>query len=368
MSVAKPRTSVVLFNLGGPDGPDAVAPFLFNLFNDPAIISLPGLLRRPLAKFISKRRAPAAREIYAHLGGASPLLALTREQAAALAGALAETDPETKYSVTVAMRYWKPFADEAAAEVKAFNPENVVMLPLYPQFSTTTTGSSFADFNAALDRAGVKAARRRVCCYPAMGGLITAHAALTREALAKARAEAPGAPVRVLFSAHGLPEKIIRGGDPYQWQIEQTAAAVAAAMAEPGLDWRVCYQSRVGPMKWIGPATDGEIIRAGAEGRALVVVPIAFVSEHSETLVELDIEYAELAQKAGVKAYARAPALGTAAPFIQGLAETAVQAARGDSCVRSAAGPRLCPVGFSRCPHPGPHLGPHPAQKTQEAA
>lgn len=350
-AAAKPRVSVVLFNLGGPDGPDAVQPFLFNLFKDPAIIGLPALLRLPLAKFIAARRAPEARKIYAHLGGGSPLARLTRDQARALAAALARTDPDAEYAVTPAMRYWRPFAADAAAQVKAFNPGVVVMLPLYPQFSKTTTGSSFADFDAALDAAGVTAPRRRVCCYPAAEGLTAAHADLLRAALARVRAAAPGAPVRVLFSAHGLPEKVIRGGDPYQWQVEQTAAAVAAALNEPGLDWRICYQSRVGPMKWTGPSTDEEIARAGAEGRALVVVPAAFVSEHSETLVELDIEYAALAERAGVKAWARAPALGTAAAFIQGLAETAVRAAKGAAAVRSDAGPRLCPAGFSRCPH-----------------
>ncbi len=301
------KTAVVLFNLGGPDRPGAVRPFLFNLFNDPAIIGAPGPLRWLLAQWISRRRAPLARKIYEEIGGASPLLANTEAQAKALEAALNAGDGDDQVRVFIAMRYWHPMSSEVARAVEAYGPDQVVLLPLYPQFSTTTTGSSLTDWARAAAAAGLGAPTRSLCCYPTQTGFVTEVAGLLRSALTVVGARAEGAP-RVLFSAHGLPKKFIERGDPYQWQIEQTAAAVAevvvgavaGAAAVPDLDWRVCYQSRVGPLEWIGPSTDAEIARAGAEGRPVVVVPIAFVSEHSETLVELDIEYRRLAEDKGV--------------------------------------------------------------------
>lgn len=337
------RTAVVLFNLGGPDRPEAVQPFLQNLFSDPAIIGLPGFLRLPLARLISKRRAKVAAGIYEQMGGGSPLLPLTREQAGALEAALADMG-ETR--VFVAMRYWHPLADETARAVKDWGAARVILLPLYPQYSTTTTGSSLADWKRAAAAAGLAAETRAVCCYPVEAGLVEAQAALIRPALAAASAK--GRP-RLLFSAHGLPQKVVDGGDPYQWQVERTAEKVAAAIAEPDLDWLVCYQSRVGPLKWIGPATEAEIARAGRDGVPLVVVPIAFVSEHSETLVELDIEYAEKAHAAGVPSYHRVAALGTAAPFIAGLARLARAAPEGELAIAAAGGRRLCPASCRRC-------------------
>ncbi|MEK9725618.1 MAG: ferrochelatase, partial [Rhodospirillaceae bacterium] len=169
------RVAVVLFNLGGPDSPGAVRPFLFNLFNDPAIIGLPGIARWPLAQLISRRRAPVAREIYAHLGGKSPLLELTEAQAAALKTALHGDD---EVEVFVCMRYWHPMSDAAAAAVKAFDPDEIVLLPLYPQFSTTTSASSLKGWDRAARRAGLDAPTHRVCCYPDDAGWIAAQAAL----------------------------------------------------------------------------------------------------------------------------------------------------------------------------------------------
>ncbi|MCW5751779.1 MAG: ferrochelatase [Alphaproteobacteria bacterium] len=337
------RTAVVLFNLGGPDRPEAVQPFLQNLFGDPAIIGLPGFLRLPLARLISKRRAKVAARIYEQMGGGSPLLPLTRAQAEALEAALADLGGAR---VFIAMRYWHPLADETARAVKDWGAARVILLPLYPQYSTTTTGSSLADWKRAAAAAGLVAETRAVCCYPMEAGLVEAQAALIRPALAEAAAK--GKP-RLLFSAHGLPEKVVLSGDPYQWQVEQTAAKVADALALPDLDWLVCYQSRVGPLKWIGPSTEAEIERAGRDGVPLVVVPIAFVSEHSETLVELDIEYAEKAHAAGVPAYHRVPALGTAAPFIAGLARLVREALARDTAIGGDGGQRLCPASCRRC-------------------
>ena len=334
------KIAVVLFNLGGPDGPDAVRPFLFNLFNDPAIIGLPGILRTAVAKLISSRREESAKANYALMGGGSPLLPETRRQAATLETALAARSPGDEIRCFIAMRYWHPMTDATAAEVAAWGPDEIVLLPLYPQFSTTTTGSSAKAWGEAYRGPGKV---RTVCCYPAAAGLIEAHARLIRESWAAAGH--PG-PVRLLFSAHGLPEKVVKAGDPYQVQIEATCAAVAAALGE-GWDWKVCYQSRVGPMKWIGPSTDDEIRAASAEGLALVVTPIAFVSEHVETLVELDHEYGELARTAGCPAYVRVPALGIDNVFIDSLAEMAI-ASLGRSGTSSGDG-YAC-AGLGKCP------------------
>ena len=334
------KRAVVLFNLGGPSAPEAVRPFLFNLFNDGAIIGVPQPLRWLLAKLISSRRAPVAREIYANLGGKSPLLDLTREQAAALEAALAAASPGDTFKVVIAMRYWHPFAREAAREVAAFAPDEVVLLPLYPQFSSTTTGSSVKDWQRAAAAAGLAVPTRTVCCYPLAGSFISAHAALLRPHLTEARP-------RVLFSAHGLPKRVVEAGDPYQWQVERTVEAIVAELALPGLDHVTCYQSRVGPLEWIGPSTEDEIRRAGREGKPLVVVPVAFVSEHSETLVELDIEYAHLAREAGVPSYVRVPALGTHPDYVCALRDAVLGAVPG---IAPDTGGRLCPHRFGKCP------------------
>ena len=341
------RTAIVLLNLGGPDGPRAVRPFLFNLFNDPAIIAAPGPLRWLLAQAISRRRAPVARRIYGELGGGSPLLANTEAQARALEAAANAEAGDGEVKAFIAMRYWHPMSEETARAVKAYDPERVVLLPLYPQFSTTTTGSSIAAWAGAAARARLEVPTKTLCCYPSEPGFVAEVAGQLRSALVQAAGH--GAP-RVLFSAHGLPKKIVERGDPYQWQVERTVAAVVEALGQGDLDWRVCYQSRIGPLEWIGPSTEAEIARAGRDGVALVVVPIAFVSEHSETLVELDIEYRRLAREAGVPAYVRAPTVGAGAAFIAGLADLARQALADPRPLCSQAGRRLCPPSCSGCP------------------
>ena len=321
MSTERGKLAVVLFNLGGPDGPDAVRPFLFNLFRDKAIIGAPAAIRYPLAAFISAMRAPSARKNYDLMGGGSPLLPETVAQAEALEESLAQRLPDRHVKVFVAMRYWKPFTEQAAKAVQAFDPEEVVLLPLYPQFSTTTTGSSLKAWNRAYDGG---ASVHTVCCYPTSSGLIEAHAKRIQDCW-----QAAGSPpnIRLLFSAHGLPEKVILDGDPYQAQIEQTAAAVAERLGA-SWDWQVCYQSRVGPLKWIGPSTIEAIQTAGKDGKGVLLTPIAFVSEHVETLVELDHEYAELARGLGVSPYLRAPALGVTDRFIDTLSEATIDVLR----------------------------------------
>lgn len=336
-----PKIAVVLFNLGGPDRPESVRPFLFNLFRDPAIIGAPAPVRIPLAWLISTLREASAKANYALMGGRSPLLPETEKQASALKSALGERLASATVEVFAAMRYWTPLTEETAARVAQFAPDEVVLLPLYPQFSTTTTGSSLKAWKAAYAGPGRS---RAVCCYPTADGLVEAHA---RE-IERAWREAGEPKVRLLFSAHGLPEKVIAGGDPYQGQIEETAARVAERLGA-GWDWRICYQSRVGPLKWIGPSTLESIQAAAAEGLGVLISPIAFVSEHVETLVELDHEYAEAAEAAGCRPYLRAAALGTSAPFVDALAQAVVDALGRDG-IETSGGGRRCAASFGRCP------------------
>lgn len=342
------RTAVVLFNLGGPDAPDAIRPFLFNLFYDPSIIRLPAPMRFVLANVIARRREKPAREIYARLGGKSPLLENTQAQAAALEAALNGAEAAGgEVRTFIAMRYWHPMSTETAAAVRDFAPDLVILLPLYPQWSTTTTASSLRVWSEAAEIVGLKAETRVVCCYPTEPGFIYAGATLAYRAYEEAARY--GRP-RVLFSAHGLPKRVVAAGDPYQWQCERTARAIAGTLDIPNLDWLNCYQSRVGPLEWIGPSTDDEIRRAGRDRVPVIVVPIAFVSEHSETLVEIEIEYRHLAQQAGVPYFARVPTVGTEPVFIDGLARLVRQVMGCDRFMCSQMQGRLCPSGFPGCP------------------
>jgi protoporphyrin/coproporphyrin ferrochelatase len=336
------KIAVVLFNLGGPESPETVRPFLENLFSDPAIIGLPAPLRLPLAKLIAARRAPLARKIYDHIGGRSPILEETEAQAQALQTSLAAAGHDAK--CIVAMRCWRPFTAEAVAAVKAFDPEEIVLLPLYPQYSTTTTKSSLEVWRKEAARAGLAQPQHEVCCYPFEPGFADAIADLTQQGFARAK---PGFSYRVLFSAHGLPKRVIERGDPYRWQVERTVEAIAARLGDHGHDVAICYQSRVGPLEWIGPATDAEVRRAGAQGKGLIVVPIAFVSEHSETLVELDIEYGvKLAGEVGVPDFIRVSTVGTHPAFIAALASLVTTALNAKTPV-TCAPERICPARYA---------------------
>ena len=224
------------------------------------------------------------------------------------------------------------------------------MLPLYPQFSTTTTGSSLAAWRKVY-RGGGRV--RAACCYFDQDAFIEAHVRRIEETYAAA-----GRPdnLRLLFSAHGLPERVIQGGDPYQWQVEQTCKAVAARLGG-GWDWQVCYQSRVGPLKWIGPSTPQALEAAGRDGKGVLITPIAFVSEHVETLVELDRDYAELARTVGCPVYLRAPAIGTDHAFISGLAQVVDKTLQDPAC-KTDPGAGACPTGLAKCPYrAGDRLG-----------
>lgn len=341
------KTAIVLFNLGGPDGPDSVAKFRVNLFNDPAIIRAPVFIRFWLARLIAARGETAAKANYALMGGKSPLMKFTQAQGQALESRLGDIGAKC----FIAMRYWHPFASEAVAQVKAFAPERILLLPLYPQFSTTTTGSSFNDWREQAAKAGLLVPTTSLCCYYDDPGYIASIAALVREAIVDARARLePGAKLRVLFSAHGLPESIIAKGDPYQMQIEASTQSVMARLCDLDVEHRVCYQSRATPVKWIRPSTIEAIEQAGLDKIAVLLVPIAFVSDHIETLVELDIENAELAHHLGVPGYFRARVPNDDVGFIDALAALGRRAlAHGDGLC-SHAGGRVCDAVRKDCP------------------
>jgi ferrochelatase len=332
------RVAVVLFNLGGPAGPLEVKPFLRRLFADPAIIDLPAAARLPLAALIAGARARKATANYAVMGGGSPLLAGTRAQAEALEATLNHRLKGASVKVFIAMRYSAPFTAEAAAAVARFAPDQVVLAPLYPQFSTTTTASSLLAWKKAYLGSGEV---HTLCCWYDNAGLVEAHT----QAILKLWNGAGRPKVRLLFSAHGVPVRTAEGGDPYPWQIEAMCAAVARRLGE-GWDWRVCYQSRVGPMKWLGPSTPEAIAAAARDGVGVLIDPVSFVSEHIETLVELDRDYALLAAKAGIACYLRAPTVGVAPAFIDGVAGAVERALMHPGTYPDGA---ACPAAYSRC-------------------
>lgn len=331
------KTAVILMNLGGPDKPESIKPFLFNFFMDKNIIGAPKPIRYFIARWISYSRGKgAAKTSYDALGGKSPLLENTVAQADALQAVLDQSGVKAKVFVT--MRYWHPMSAEVTKAVKEYAPEKIILLPLYPQFSTTTSFSSIQDWQRSADAISLKTQTEKICCYPFADGFIRASAALIRDALAKAPPK-----TRVLFSAHGLPEKIIKDGDPYQYQCEQSAEKIAAAIGMENLDWQVCYQSRVGPLKWIGPSTEQALDKAAADGVGVIVYPHAFVNEHVETLVEIEEEYREYAHEKGISYFGRVPTVATHPAFIEALAKLVTERLAGHKPER------ICPVTFNRC-------------------
>lgn len=312
------KYAIVLFNLGGPDSLNAVKPFLFNLFYDPAILSLPNPLRWLLAKFISSRRAPYAQNIYKKIGGRSPIAEETLKQARALEKAL---KPHGKYKVFYFMRYWKPFACDVAMEVKKYNPDKIILLPLYPQFSTTTTASSFKEWHKVAALAGLNCATQAIGGYYDHRDFIHAYTDLIGKEYR--RGLKVGNP-KILFSAHGIPMNRIKNGDPYQDQVEKTVSSIVKQLKIEKLDYAICYQSKVGRLKWLEPAADSEIIKASQAGKVIVVAPISFVSEHSETLVELDIDYKKLAIQNGCRKYLRVPTVRAHKLFIECLKQLCI--------------------------------------------
>jgi ferrochelatase len=341
------KIAVVLFNLGGPDKQESIKPFLFNFFMDKNIIRAPIFVRYFLAKLISIRRSRReAGESYGELGDKSPLLENSTQQSDALEKLL-NLEECGQFKTFISMRYWHPMADEVVKEVQKFNPDEVILLPLYPQFSTTTTRSSFEAWEQACQKVQFDRPSTAICCYPWEEGFVEASADNIREVYNQAKKETGKNP-RVLFSAHGLPENIIKDGDPYQWQCEQSAERIAEKLDIKALDWQICYQSRVGPMKWIGPSTEEALHKASKDNVPVVILPHAFTQEHVETLVEIEIEYREEAEKMGLTDFYRVPTVGTNAAFIEGLADL-VMNNMGKEKTLSHTGEPLCPSGFQDC-------------------
>jgi protoporphyrin/coproporphyrin ferrochelatase len=315
-----PKLAIVLFQLGGPDSLESVEPFLRNLFLDPDIIDFPGafLARGLLARIIASRRAAPVAKHYQEIGGKSPINELTNLQARALEQALQQNGIDA--TVFVAMRYWHPTTEEVVRQIKAGSFQEIILLPLYPHFSKATTYSSMNEWNRQSTRAGLALPSRLVCCYPNHPRYI--EALVDRISLALSRFQGVDAgEIDLVFSAHGVPMDFIRNGDPYKLQIEETVRQVMkkGAWTSPHL---LCYQSRVGPARWLEPSLLNSIDQLAERGRRnLLVIPMAFVTEHIETLHEINIEAREEAVHKGITRFEMMPALNDHPRFIKCLAE-----------------------------------------------
>jgi ferrochelatase len=311
------KTAVFLMNLGGPRNLEEVEPYLYELFCDPLVVSAPfGPFRKLFAKLISHFRAPSSGEKYALIGGRSPLVEGTAAQARALARVLGEG-----FTVHLAMRCGHPNTAEGIREALAAGADQAVSLPLYPQFANATTTSSLREMRRLWPR---ERPLYEVCSYHDHSGYLDASAAALREALARV-SPAHRDRLLVVFSAHGLPMSQVRKGDPYPGEVEASARGTAERCGVK--EYQVTYQSRVGPAKWLGPDTQ-EFLQQNSKGRAVVTVPIAFVSEHLETLYDLDILGAQAAREGGALEYHRAAALGDRPEFIAALADLVRQTLR----------------------------------------
>lgn len=324
------RVGVLLLNLGGPDQLNEVGPFLFNLFSDPEIIRIPFTrLQKPLAWFISTRRTKTSQENYRQIGGGSPLRRITEAQAQALQEKLLSMGQEAQ--TYVGMRYWHPFTEEAIASIKRDSIEQLIILPLYPQFSISTSGSSFR----LLQRIWLEDPKLKQIEYTVIPSwykqlnYLQAMAALIAQELAQF--DDPDS-VHIFFSAHGVPRSYVEeAGDPYQQEIEDCTNLIMQTLHRPN-QHTLAYQSRVGPVEWLQPYTEDAIQELGAQGiKDLLVVPISFVSEHIETLQEIDIEYREIAEQAGIHNFRRVPALNNHPLFIEALADLVVEALKAPS-------------------------------------
>jgi ferrochelatase len=313
------RVGVLLLNLGGPERPEDVRPFLFNLFSDPEIIRLPvPWLQKPLAWLISTSRAKKSQANYQKIGGGSPLRRITEEQAQALQTQLQQQGHDV--AVYIGMRYWHPFTEDAIAQIKRDQIEQLVILPLYPQYSISTSGSSFRLLEQIWDQDSALAGidYTVIPSWYERSGYLEAMAQLIAQELE--RFPNPDQ-AHVFFSAHGVPVSYVEeAGDPYQREIEDCTRLIMQTLKRPNAH-TLAYQSRVGPVEWLKPYTDDALQELAEQGvKDLVVVPISFVSEHIETLEEIDIEYRELAEAAGIEHFYRVPALNTHPRFIQELA------------------------------------------------
>lgn len=339
------RISIILFNLGGPTDSHAVRPFLFNLFRDKNIIRLPALFRYPLAYLISSLRYKKASKIYAKLGGASPINQETERQLSALAHYLKDQTSSYDFKLHYCMQYWHPMHEEVIKNVVQDQPEKVILLPLYPQFSTTTSKSSFEVWMRKSKALLKDIPHIKICCYPENPGFIKAYGDLI---IQKLDASEHKSAVEILYSAHGIPQDCVDDGDPYEEQINKSAAAITAYLREKGYQnaTMVTYQSKVGPKKWLEPDTETVIETRSQQKKPLLIVPIAFTSEHSETLVELDMDYQELATELGCPEYLRVPTVSANHHYIAGLGAGILNALKHN--IQET--PSICGHKFTQCP------------------
>lgn len=315
-----PKTGVVLLNMGGPDRQDDVQPFLYNLFRDREIIRLgPLFLQKPLAWLISRRRAAKSRSNYARIGGGSPLKAITQRQQRALEKALAG---DGEFAVTLAMRYWPPLAETAIAEMLARGVERIILLTLYPHYSKATTGSSLSEFHRQAKRLAPHLPLAIIEAWPEQPDYLQALAESVTEGM---KAFSPDNKPILIYSAHSLPVSFIEDGDPY---VEHLEKSIAALEKITGISGHLCYQSRSGPVQWLEPSTSATIERLAREGcRNLLVLPISFVSDHIETLYEIDMLFKEKAAALGI-CLRTCPSLNDRATFIAALRQLVLSAAR----------------------------------------
>ncbi len=328
------RIAVVLFQLSGPDSTEAVEPFLYNLFMDPDIIDFPlaFLARKPLARFISRKRSVKVAENYRLIGGKSPILDLTRRQSDALERRLRESGMDA--TTFIAMRYWHPFTKTVVREIRNGGFTRIILLPLYPQFSRATTLSSMNEWDRECERQGLRIPTQYVCCYPAGEGYVGALVENINALLERFRGVDP-ASIDLLFSAHGVPVSYIAKGDPYQMQMEYTVRQVMAAGGWTS-PHRLCFQSRVGPMKWLQPSLVETVHQLAATGRKnLAVIPVAFVTDHIETLHEINIDVRREAMALGVERFELMPALNDHPKYVDGLAGLVTDLVRGEDPVRT---------------------------------
>ena len=324
----KKRVGIVLFQLGGPDSLEAVEPFLLNLFRDPDIIPLGplGILRNPIAKLISSRRSIPVAGKYAEIGRRSPIRLLTERQRVRLAAALT---PYIDPVVVTAMRYWHPMSAAAAEVLREAEPlDNIVLLPLYPHFSYATTLSSLKEWRRVYGPANGRAKENTVGQFYDHPLYIQA---VTQRIGSVLRQFPDSSRIHLVFSAHGLPMSLVEKGDPYPKQIEATVRLVCEAGKTQYPGWPrthlLCYQSRVGPAKWLQPPLTGTIERLGQEGvKEMLVVPISFVTEHIETLHEINIEARAEAAKVGIETFRMMPAVGDSPVFIAALKDLVLRA------------------------------------------
>ncbi|MEA5571115.1 ferrochelatase [Calothrix sp. UHCC 0171] len=319
------RVGVLLLNLGGPDKLEDVGPFLYNLFSDPEIIRLPfPWLQKPLAWFIATRRTKRSQENYKKIGGGSPLRRITEAQGQALKEQLQAMGEDAE--IYIGMRYWHPYTEEAIARLTQDQVDELVILPLYPQFSISTSGSSFRLLEQIWKTDPKLQAQKYtvISSWYKQPGYLQAMAELIAQELDQLENPEQG---HVFFSAHGVPKSYVEeAGDPYQQEIEECTELIMRTLNRPNA-YTLAYQSRVGPVEWLRPYTEDAIVELGEQGiQDLVVVPISFVSEHIETLEEIDIEYRELAEEAGIHNFRRVPALNTHPVFIRALADLALDA------------------------------------------